>query len=78
MDPSQFDFTNGDETIGDTLFNVSRWTKKTTGEPVVIAFHYNDLDYFSLEGPGAEVLSEECIEEAYKMIELSLDKGFSQ
>jgi len=75
MDPSTFDANMSPKTLGGKEFKVTRWTRISNGDLILLAFYYGS-EYFSVEGPKAETLPAECESQAYDVVTLSAEKDF--
>ena len=75
IDPNVFSVESWEETIGNSVFSISRWDRIATGETILYLFVI-DQDFISVEGPNAEPLPQECINQAYDVIRNSEAAGF--
>lgn len=75
MDMNTFDANSFSKTLGGKGFNVTRWTRNSNGDLVLLAFYYGS-EYFSVEGPNAETLPAECEAQAYDVVALSAENDF--
>lgn len=75
MDPNTFEANMSPKTFGGKEIKVTRWTRISNGDLILLAFYYGS-EYFSVEGPKAETLPPECEAQAYDVVTLSAEKGF--
>ena len=75
IDPNVFSAERWEETIGNSVFSIVRWDRIATGETILYLFVI-DQDFISVEGPNAEPLPQECINQAYDVIRNSEAAGF--
>ena len=75
MDMNTFGANTFSKTLGGINFDVTRWTRISNGDLVILAFYYGS-EYFSVENRNAATLSAECEAQAYDVVALSAEKGF--
>ncbi len=75
MDWNTYEADMTPKTLGGKEFNVTRWTRISNGDLILLAFYYGE-EYISVEGPNAETLPAECETQAYDVVILSAEKDF--